>query len=228
MHGYTLPGCSDWNLRLVNGSVQQQGTVEVCFNNTYGSICHDHWSNSDAQVVCRYLGYSSDNASSFSHAFYGASSGPIHLTSVQCVGNEQSLAQCSYTNNIHECTHEEDAGVSCLGKCIYTSRILRLHLVSFFFVANCQENFVQLEVDLSENVIQSEFPHYIKDGRLSVGRVEVCIGGRFGTICDNYWDYKDASVICSQLRFSPHGIFSFFYTHSTFYYVQSWSQLLYT
>ena len=47
---------------------------------------------------------------------------------------------------------------------------------------------------------------YYDKGSLTRGRVEVCIGGRYGAVCDEYWDYEDASVACSQLGFSPHGM----------------------
>ena len=52
----TYSNCTDGQMRLVGGSSQYQGRVEVCVNNAWGTVCSSSWSSSDAKVVCRYVG----------------------------------------------------------------------------------------------------------------------------------------------------------------------------
>ena len=56
---------------------------------------------------------------------------------------------------------------------------------------NCSEGNVRLQFNANE--------------RNSIGTVEVCVSGFWGTICDNLWDSRDTDVVCRQLGFYTFG-----------------------
>ena len=49
--------CPPNDVRLVGGSAQDEGRVELCSNNAWGTICDDGFDENDANVICRQLGY---------------------------------------------------------------------------------------------------------------------------------------------------------------------------
>ena len=54
----TIAPCSDGQIRLADGFIANEGRVEVCLSDQWGTVCDDLWGANDATVVCNQLGYS--------------------------------------------------------------------------------------------------------------------------------------------------------------------------
>ena len=56
------PGsCRDGDIRVQGGTVgtvdSVSGNIEVCYTGLWGTVCASDWTNENAQVACRQLGY---------------------------------------------------------------------------------------------------------------------------------------------------------------------------
>ncbi|XP_066574375.1 macrophage scavenger receptor types I and II isoform X2 [Amia ocellicauda] len=100
-------------VRLVNGLTPRQGRVEVYHEGQWGTICDDKWDITDGSVVCKMLGFQRADRV-YTHAYFGRGIGNILLDEVSCTGKETSIFDCqSSAVGKSDCTHSEDAGVSC-------------------------------------------------------------------------------------------------------------------
>ena len=78
-------------------------------------MCDDSFDINAGNVVCRQLGYAGAKDVD-RNAHFGEGSDPIWLDDVQCLGTETSLYNCTHAGfGNHDCGHEDDVGVVCLG-----------------------------------------------------------------------------------------------------------------
>ena len=97
-------------IRLVDGSNNYTGRIEVFINGQWGTVCDDGWDFNDAHVICRQLGYLGARRTHCC-AQYGQGVGP--MLQLNCQGSEESLSECPQVVSPSGCNHYEDAGVEC-------------------------------------------------------------------------------------------------------------------
>uniref|UniRef100_A0A7N6B8Z3 Lysyl oxidase homolog n=1 Tax=Anabas testudineus TaxID=64144 RepID=A0A7N6B8Z3_ANATE len=168
-----------------------EGRIELFYKGEWGTICDDDFSISNANVLCRQLGFVS--ATGWTHsAKYGKGQGKIWLDNVLCNGGEKSIEFCKSRGwGNSDCTHDEDAGVVCKDERIPG------FVDSNIIDAQVDESKIE-EVRLRPVVAMAK-----KKLPITEGVVEVKYKDGWAQICDLGWTIKNTRVVCGMLGF-PH------------------------
>ncbi|XP_019859820.1 PREDICTED: scavenger receptor cysteine-rich domain superfamily protein-like [Amphimedon queenslandica] len=203
--GVSSSSCTTGDVRLLGGSTDNDGRVEVCVNNAWSSVCTSSgWNRQAAQVICNQVGdnfvcgqgnsrvdnnLASVVCSELGYSRYGAKSATglwynydlFNFFNIRCSGVESSILGCQY-NTVGTCSSSSAIGVVCSHNTIKAP-------------VNCTDGSIRLYGGSSA----------------TEGILHVCANGAWGTVCSGYWDNQDNAVACRQLGFLPYG----YETHSS-------------
>ncbi|KAL8565021.1 hypothetical protein ACOMHN_003397 [Nucella lapillus] len=186
----TMPPPESVRVYLVNGSTPNQGRVELEVGEQRGTICDDSFDSRAAAVICRMVGYN-DGGEAIPSAHYGMapSDWPILLDEVKCRGTESSVFECDHLKlGTHNCAHSEDVGVNCAmpGEATTTT--------------------TTTTTTTGAPPVSDLVRVYLVNGSTpNQGRVELEVGEQRGTICDDSFDSRAATVICRMVGYNDGG-----------------------
>ncbi|XP_055699562.1 lysyl oxidase homolog 3 [Phlebotomus papatasi] len=173
-------------IKLVGGSGNHEGNVEILHRGRWGAVCDDEWDSNEAKVVCQQLGFSGHVRPTHS-GYFGAARRKFWMDNVECTGKEPELIGCRFDGwGLSDCEENEAAGVVCKAPPTPST---------------------------AKNLTRTVRPKYrIKTGhslqmRLvggrfhGEGRVEVRLDevGPWGAICADGWSLLEANVVCRAL-----------------------------
>lgn len=150
-------------------SASNFGRVEVGYDGQWSSICSWRWTSTEAEVFCKYLGHE-DGIPEYPETPLPLI--PHVLSGTFCEGNETTIFQCLNTG-----------------------------FNTTYLASLCRDE--AYTTCYASPVAITDMRLVLENGTLSrsTGRVEVFVTGpnAWGTVCNDYWDDVDASVVCRAL-----------------------------
>ncbi|XP_036916396.1 T-cell differentiation antigen CD6 isoform X3 [Sturnira hondurensis] len=160
----------EWpRVRLVNGSSRCSGTVEVQLGQSWEPLCWKSWGLVAAEAVCQVLGCGGVEWEPVSPA-------PLSSEPDWATGNASGLPNT---------TQALAPAVLCRSTDWQFCKVVEQECISRR----------PAQVTCTEN----RALRLVEGGSPCAGRVEMLEHGRWGSLCDDTWDLKDADVVCKQL-----------------------------
>ncbi|XP_067665056.1 scavenger receptor cysteine-rich type 1 protein M130-like [Haliotis asinina] len=168
--------------RLVSaaGDSPLQGRIEMKYDNRWGTICDASVSSNTAKVACKSLGHV-DGLPVSSAAYKVANDNrPIWFHYFKCYGNETTLP-------------------TCMNDGFYSS----LSAYSYWWSYYCK-NIGPASAKCYNKEIKVTNVRLVDGPTNNTGRVEVFLQGpdKWGTVCDDLWDDRDATVACMMFGYA--------------------------
>uniref|UniRef100_A0A034V349 Transmembrane protease serine 11G n=1 Tax=Bactrocera dorsalis TaxID=27457 RepID=A0A034V349_BACDO len=198
-----------YEVRLTGGESLNMGRIEVKVLGKWGYVCDDKFGLSDAEVVCRELGFKLGASEVRGFSYYPPTTVDVSfaMDEVECRGNETSLKECSFKGwGVSNCGPDEVVGVVC--------KVPQLKCPNNYWLCSTSQECIPPafvcdntpdcadKSDESETVCNSPIKYRLEGGRSpNEGRLEVRYRGEWGTVCDDDFGLKEARVMCNSMGF---------------------------
>ncbi|KAJ8919535.1 hypothetical protein NQ315_002156 [Exocentrus adspersus] len=106
-------------IRLIGGTTESEGRLQVKVNNEWGTVCNYGWTIQNAALVCQQLGYvlnPDDWYLERSEVPDAGTTERVILSNVQCDDQDLDITKCkaeSANDFENSCNHDNDVGVRC-------------------------------------------------------------------------------------------------------------------
>lgn len=204
--------------------------LEVAFEDEWGSVCDEGFSDATADHVCAMFGFTMGGKA---YPKRGGGKGMVWLSQVKCTGFEGDVGDCEHPEwGVNKCGHGQDVGLCCIGE---RSGTVGVRTGPSYFPrapdANMKDDHEAAEAEKdgaeggsplaglaakllgagatkseqkAELAMQPNFLRLTDCSRFGC-RLEVFHDDKWGTVCDKGFTEKSADTLCKSMGFPAGG-----------------------